>query len=320
MAIESSSNGDEKSRRHPRWTRQETLTLIQAKEITENSPNKGRKIISTLTGSSSENTEPKWVMISTYCKHQGANRGPAQCRKRWSNLIGDFRKIKVWESKLTDKIESFWAMRNDLRKEKKLPVSFDVEVFKVLEGRELGSNGAVSPLPLQAVPAVPEDVNEYIDGDDDEDDDAEEEEEEIVGLVGGENKESMEMENGVENGKQNGDEDSINGEIHSPAIKKCTSEPVSGIKKQQLQACQEQKRNSNLDAKRKSWPDTSNCDTQDKGKRGRLCFEEHNPNCFESQILRALEANNKLKKEHNDVLIAALAKLTDVVTKLADKL
>lgn len=78
--------------------------------------------------------------------------------------------------------------------------------------------------------------------------------------------------------------------------------------------------NTATDAKRKSWADPSNCDSQDKGKRVRLCFEEHNPNCFESQILRALESNNKLKKEHNDVLIAALAKLTDVFTKLADKL
>ncbi|KAJ1443075.1 hypothetical protein SESBI_00355 [Sesbania bispinosa] len=55
------------------------------------------------------------------------------CRKRWSNLAGDYKKIKEWESRVRDETESFWLMRNDLRRERKLPGYFDREVFDILD-------------------------------------------------------------------------------------------------------------------------------------------------------------------------------------------
>jgi Myb/SANT-like DNA-binding domain len=76
--------------------------------------------------------EPKWAAVSAYCKRHGVNRGPVQCRKRWSNLAGDYKKIKEWER--GDKNESFWGMRNDLRREKRLPGFFDREVYDILDG------------------------------------------------------------------------------------------------------------------------------------------------------------------------------------------
>lgn len=76
--------------------------------------------------------EPKWAAVSAYCKRHGVNRGPVQCRKRWSNLAGDYKKIKEWER--GDKNESFWAMRNDLRREKRLPGFFDREVYDIIDG------------------------------------------------------------------------------------------------------------------------------------------------------------------------------------------
>lgn len=76
--------------------------------------------------------EPKWAAVSAYCKKHGVNRGPVQCRKRWSNLAGDYKKIKEWEK--GDKNESFWGMRNDLRREKRLPGFFDREVYDILDG------------------------------------------------------------------------------------------------------------------------------------------------------------------------------------------
>ncbi|XP_048500421.1 trihelix transcription factor ASR3 isoform X2 [Beta vulgaris subsp. vulgaris] len=351
MPINSASNGnqhsvddhgDEKSRRHPRWTRQETLSLIQAKEITESSPNKGRKISSTLLGGSLsssslslENTEPKWVMISTYCNQLGVSRGPAQCRKRWSNLIGDFKKVRAWESKLEDKTDSFWNMRNDLRKENKLPVSFDVEVFKVLEGRE---TGVVSPLPLQAVPAaVSENVNDQSD-DDEKEDEVEE---------NGVKREVLEVEDEILTDINDGEQDKPGFRLddnnktddnvtESPVQNFCTPESVS--EEQHHQAFQEQNRNSNQDALRESRPGISNLDSQEKGKRRRLSTGDHKSNCLEEQIIRALEINNKLlnsqldnhdkncqldreqRKENSDVLMTALGKLTDVLSKIADKL
>jgi Myb/SANT-like DNA-binding domain len=76
--------------------------------------------------------EPKWTAVSAYCKRHGVNRGPVQCRKRWSNLAGDYKKIKEWE--IGDKNESFWGMRNDLKREKRLPGFFDREVYDILDG------------------------------------------------------------------------------------------------------------------------------------------------------------------------------------------
>ena len=59
-----------------------------------------------------------------------------QCRKRWSNLAGDYKKIKEWERAAAASREpSFWAMRNDARRERRLPGFFDREVYDILEGR-----------------------------------------------------------------------------------------------------------------------------------------------------------------------------------------
>nr|DAD34096.1 TPA_asm: hypothetical protein HUJ06_004736 [Nelumbo nucifera] len=117
--------------RLPRWTRQEILILIQGKKVAENRVRRGRA-----SGSAfgSSNLEPKWASVSSYCKRHGVNREPVQCRKRWSNLAGDFKKIKEWESQIKEEAESFWAMRNDLRRERKLPGFFDREVYDILTG------------------------------------------------------------------------------------------------------------------------------------------------------------------------------------------
>ncbi|KAH6837842.1 Homeodomain-like superfamily protein [Perilla frutescens var. hirtella] len=132
--------GDEGSKtiRLPRWTRQEILVLIQGKRVAENRVRRGRA-----SGSAfgSVQIEPKWASISSYCKRHGVNRGPVQCRKRWSNLAGDYKKIKEWESKIKEETESFWVMRNDLRRERKLPGFFDREVYDILDGGGGGGGG-----------------------------------------------------------------------------------------------------------------------------------------------------------------------------------
>lgn len=117
--------------RHPRWTKSETFVLIEGKNIAENQGTRGRS--SLLFGAGQP--EPKWDFVSSYCKQHGVNREPVQCRKRWSNLICDFKKIKVWESRVKGQGESFWMMRSDVRRDKKLPGFFDREVFDVLDGK-----------------------------------------------------------------------------------------------------------------------------------------------------------------------------------------
>lgn len=99
--------------------------------------------------------EPKWATVSSYCKRHGVNRGPVQCRKRWSNLAGDFKKIKEWESQIKDESDSFWVMRNDLRRERKLPGFFDKEVYDILDG---------PPLSLSVPPAEDKDGDQEEDG------------------------------------------------------------------------------------------------------------------------------------------------------------
>ncbi|RZR90746.1 hypothetical protein BHM03_00018693 [Ensete ventricosum] len=147
--------GGGRAPRLPRWTRQEILVLIQGKRVVE-SRGRGRGVGRAVGGGGGGGgggeegaaipVEPKWASVSSYCRLHGVNRGPVQCRKRWSNLAGDFKKVKEWEGKGK---ESFWTMRSDLRREKRLPGFFDREVYDILDGaagaavaEEEGKNGS----------------------------------------------------------------------------------------------------------------------------------------------------------------------------------
>ncbi|KAL4192154.1 hypothetical protein AMTRI_Chr06g170830 [Amborella trichopoda] len=133
-----SESPENKPPRLPRWTRQEILVLIQGKRVAESRVSKKRGRFDPSDSGDGSAPEPKWAAISAYCKRHGVDRGPVQCRKRWSNLAGDYKKIKEWDS-ANPEPESFWSMRNDSRRERKLPGFFDREVFDVLEGRSPSS-------------------------------------------------------------------------------------------------------------------------------------------------------------------------------------
>ncbi|XP_050373635.1 trihelix transcription factor ASR3 [Argentina anserina] len=155
LAVDGDSNGAKeggedasKAPRLPRWTRQEILVLIRGKRAAESrGVGGGGRTPRSEVGSAAE---PKWAAVSTYCKKHGVNRGPVQCRKRWSNLAGDFKKIREWEAQRKDETESFWMMRNDLRRERKLPGFFDKEVYDIMEAVSAG----VSPVTLALAPPV----------------------------------------------------------------------------------------------------------------------------------------------------------------------
>uniref|UniRef100_A0A2P2JWC6 Gt-2-related family protein n=1 Tax=Rhizophora mucronata TaxID=61149 RepID=A0A2P2JWC6_RHIMU len=140
-----------KTPRLPRWTRQEILVLIQGKRVAENRVRRGR---AAGMGLGTGQLEPKWATVSSYCRRHGVNRGPVQCRKRWSNLAGDYKKIKEWESQIRGETESFWVMRNDLRRERKLPGFFDREVYDILDGPAGAVVSAVPALALALAPAA----------------------------------------------------------------------------------------------------------------------------------------------------------------------
>lgn len=164
--------------RHPRWTRQETLFLIEGKKVAEDRGLKGRRS-SSIFGS--EQYEPKWDSVSSYCRKRGVNRGPVQCRKRWSNLVCDFRKIKMWESQVQGVNESFWTMRSDLRRDRRLPGFFDQEVYDVLEGKTFTDDA----YRLALVPVSPDEKNGYINWVEAEDEDEMVEDEEAEAVFNG---------------------------------------------------------------------------------------------------------------------------------------
>ncbi|KAG6527461.1 trihelix transcription factor ASR3-like [Zingiber officinale] len=142
--------------RSPRWTRQEILVLIKGKRAVESRGRvRGRGGGGVGGGGEVGTVEPKWASVSSYCRRHGVNRGAVQCRKRWSNLAGDFKKIKVWEASGK---ESFWTMRNDLRRERKLPGFFHREVYDILDGADLPESEA------EVEPAAEEDDGKKGDG------------------------------------------------------------------------------------------------------------------------------------------------------------
>ncbi|KAL5215614.1 hypothetical protein ABZP36_007015 [Zizania latifolia] len=138
------AGGSRRAPRLPRWTRQEILVLVEGKRVVE-----GRGRGRGKGGGGGAGAEPtKWAAVAEYCRRHGLERGPVQCRKRWSNLAGDYKKIREWERSLSSpaaaagKEVSFWAMRNDARRERRLPGFFDREVYDILEGR--GGNAAAA--------------------------------------------------------------------------------------------------------------------------------------------------------------------------------
>lgn len=124
--------------RLPRWTRHETLVLIQARRGLER---RGLQL--------PVRPRPKWAAVSAYCRRHGVERGPMQCRKRWGNLSWDLKKIVAWEAKSTagaggeQQHESFWDMRGEQRRARQLPSSFDREVYDALVGG--GEDASAAP-------------------------------------------------------------------------------------------------------------------------------------------------------------------------------
>lgn len=203
-----------KTPRHPRWTRQETLVLIEGKKVVEERGRTGRR--STVFGS--DQLEPKWDAVSSYCRRSGVSRGPVQCRKRWSNLVSDFKKIKAWESQVGREGESFWMVRSDLRRERRLPGFFDREVYDVLDGK--GSAKAAYQLAL-VERSVDENDGDGIDGVEVEDEDEMVEDEEAGDGLFSEFEQVGREEIGTSSGKEKVQKDGQKDSIPSPV-------PISG--------------------------------------------------------------------------------------------
>jgi hypothetical protein len=121
---QTSDLGD-KRYRNPRWSLHESLILLAAKKKQEDDYDMAPKAkVRTISA------DDRWENISAYCRTQGCDRNAYQCRKRWSALLGDFKRIRDWHK--TNR-ERYWLMKNEKRKANKLPAIFDHEVFASME-------------------------------------------------------------------------------------------------------------------------------------------------------------------------------------------
>ncbi|XP_073022997.1 trihelix transcription factor ASR3-like [Primulina eburnea] len=307
------SDDRNKTPRHPRWTRQETMVLAQGKKIAEERGRKGRKL-------GPEQAEPKWDFISSYCMQHGVKRGAVQCRKRWSNLASDFKKIKTWESRVRNGGESYWIMQSDLRRERKLPGFFDQEVYYVLDGK--GFTNAAYQLALVTTSAG---ENYGVE--------AEEEEEETETEVSDgtpateQNGLLQDFEIGRSTEKENIPEDDKADTIPSPV-------PISEMRYQPYHQAY-------INPENKRHPGTpfwQGSMFHEGAKRRRHTSSACQNFNVETQLIKALEKNISLlnaqleeqkvisqmdreqQKDCHNILVAALTKLTDALEKIGDKL
>ncbi|RDX61951.1 Trihelix transcription factor ASR3, partial [Mucuna pruriens] len=318
-----------KATRHPRWTRQETLVLIESKKMVEN----GEQVCRFRSSSGFVQLDPKWDMVSSLCQQRGVKRGAVQCRKRWGNLLTDFRKIKKWESTIKEESESFWTMRNDVRKEKKLPGFFDAVVYNVLDGGVCTT--VAFPLTLVKMPPKVENSVEGVAPEQcKENDEEEEEEEEDEAIV---DSEKMGWSTEEENMETNITGNMVNGFLKTPgpkdkgttgSLKKTPMLTLPTPEKQQQPSCQ-----GNYDPGCQREPMF-----QEGYKRKRVSSDSSEDSTdFNNNITKLLRRNSDILKAHlgaqninyqlardhqkqqTDILVAALGKLTDALTKIADK-
>ncbi|GLT67516.1 hypothetical protein SLA2020_398170 [Shorea laevis] len=73
----------------------------------------------------------KWKMVVENCNALGVPRSLDQCRRKWDSLLGQYNKIRQWESK--SRSNSYWSLRVERRKVCGLPEDFDKELFKAID-------------------------------------------------------------------------------------------------------------------------------------------------------------------------------------------
>ncbi|XP_042500718.1 trihelix transcription factor ASR3-like isoform X2 [Macadamia integrifolia] len=290
--------------RLPRWTRQEILVLIQGKKVAENRVRRGRTAGSAF---GSNILEPKWASVSSYCKRHGVNRGPVQCRKRWSNLAGDYKKIKEWESLIKEESESFWVMRNDLRRERKLPGFFDREVYDILDG---GSATATSASPVTAIANLKDSEDLVAVAD------VEAEEEEAV----------------FDSGRSAAAEDGVFSDFEQPGPEEAGGSPTKTLPAPLPISGTTNEKQPTVN------PEKGSTSQEEGRKRRRLSSDIGSEATLQDHLVKVLERNSGMlaaqlesqnvncqldrdqRKDHADSLVAVLSKLADALGKIADKL
>ncbi|CAL9037048.1 trihelix transcription factor ASR3 [Musa acuminata AAA Group] len=309
-------DGGSASRPHrlPRWTRREIMVLIEAKRAAEGRGRGAR-------GPRSAAGETKWEWVSAYCRRKGVDRGMLQCRKRWSNLACDFKKVRAWEGgEGAAAGESFWAMRNDCRRDRRLPGFFDKEVFDILNWTVLNELEAEEEEEEAEVK-----VRDGGEGENEKDkDEVEVEEEEAVFDSG-----RTAADNGLFSDCEH--ENGMDGQERLPP-----PIAVTPISERKFEPFQQEFSDPGIVNDRQPANDHETQSSQGL-KRRRISPEEGSSN-FDNQLIKIIERNNKMIVSHFNAqnanlqlerdqwreqansLLDVLNKLVDAVGRIADKL
>lgn len=131
------------------WTVQETMVLIEAKKMDDERRMK-RQGGDGNTSSERGNIinkpgELRWKWVEDYCWRNGCLRSQNQCNDKWDNLMRDFKKVREYERRVSEKlllaqgddninqeIKSYWKMERTERKEKNLPTNMLPEIYEAL--------------------------------------------------------------------------------------------------------------------------------------------------------------------------------------------
>ncbi|GLT37417.1 hypothetical protein SLA2020_117350 [Shorea laevis] len=285
------ANGRTKTKRHPRQTRLETIVLIQGKNAIESQAQSA-------SAYGSEQNEPKWDSVSSYCKWHGVDREPVQCRKRWSNIICDYNKIKTWELQIKEEADSFWVMgTGSLKRERKLPGFFDRKVYDALDRRKF----AVTAISLAHITATTE-----------------------MGTVFDSGHQHPIAEDGLfSNYEQPGQESEKETIETSMIIKKTINNqfPISDKVKEKNPTLSEWKRPMTQKGLEPRQSTLDGCEDRRLDPLIKVLKRNGNP---PNEQIQAQNTNCQLdrdqRKEHSESLVAAINKLTDALVRIADRL
>ncbi|KAL4387738.1 hypothetical protein GQ457_09G004320 [Hibiscus cannabinus] len=127
------------------WTLNETMVLIEAKEMDYE-----RRMKRSNDGEGrGKPTELRWKWVEDYCWGKGCLRSQNQCNDKWDNLMRDYKKVREHQRRTAaadgKEGRSYWEMERNERKEKNLPSNMLHQIYVRLE-EVVEKKGAQTPV------------------------------------------------------------------------------------------------------------------------------------------------------------------------------
>lgn len=136
MADQGGGNNSSLTREYRKgnWTLGETMILIEAKRMDDE-----RRMKRSEEGEGrSKPTELRWKWVEDYCWRKGCLRSQNQCNDKWDNLMRDYKKVREYEKRISERSGegsnsgSYWKMEKNDRKEKNLPSNMLPQIYEAL--------------------------------------------------------------------------------------------------------------------------------------------------------------------------------------------